>query len=56
MKTQAEQDPSRVQSMYQEAVKDLAALRRSAIVNQLYGGWRLAVEDPAKPVLQRGDD
>jgi hypothetical protein len=30
--------------MYSEAVKDLTVLRRSAIVNQLYGGWTLAVE------------
>ena len=37
--------------MYNEAVAELAVLRRSAIVNQLYGGWRLAVEVPpvAKP-------
>ncbi|THU84423.1 hypothetical protein K435DRAFT_831306 [Dendrothele bispora CBS 962.96] len=53
---QAEQDPSRVQSMYQEAVQDLTVMRRSAIVNQLYGGWKLAVEDPAKPVLERSDN
>lgn len=33
--------------MYQDAVKDLAVLRRSAVVNQLYGGWKLVVE--AKP-------
>jgi len=30
--------------MYAEAVKELTVLRRSAIVNQLYGGWTLAVE------------
>ncbi|KAF5368816.1 hypothetical protein D9758_003015 [Tetrapyrgos nigripes] len=53
---QAEKDASRVQSMYTEAVQDLAVLRRSAIVNQLYGGWRLAVEDPSKPVLERSDN
>lgn len=43
--------------MYDEAVKDLAVVRRSAIVNQLYGGWRLAVEVEKKPeeVKERGD-
>ncbi|KAE9400869.1 hypothetical protein BT96DRAFT_818644 [Gymnopus androsaceus JB14] len=52
---QAESDPSRVQSMYSEAVRDLTVLRRSAIVNQLYGGWRLAVEDVKKPEMFRAD-
>jgi hypothetical protein len=33
-----------VQSLYSDAVKEHAVLRRSAIVNQLYGGWKLAVE------------
>ncbi|GLB39788.1 putative complex I LYR family protein [Lyophyllum shimeji] len=41
---QAESDPNRVRNMYTEAAKELSVLRRSAIVNQLYGGWRLAVE------------
>ena len=31
--------------MHSEAVKELNVLRRSAIVNQLYGGWTLAVEN-----------
>jgi hypothetical protein len=30
--------------MYSDAAKELTVLRRSAIVNQLYGGWMLAVE------------
>ena len=30
--------------MYSEAVKENAVLRRSAVVNQIYGGWKLAVE------------
>ena len=30
--------------MYSEAVKANAVLKRSAVVNQLYGGWKLAVE------------
>ncbi|KAL1742338.1 hypothetical protein HDZ31DRAFT_43448 [Schizophyllum fasciatum] len=38
-------DSSALSKQYAEAVKELAVLRRSAIVNQLYGGWRLAVED-----------
>lgn len=41
-------------SMYTEAVKELAVLKRSAIVNQLYGGWKLAVETQ-KPKRIRGD-
>ncbi|KAF9074613.1 hypothetical protein BDP27DRAFT_1213826 [Rhodocollybia butyracea] len=52
---QSETDPVRVQSLYSEAARDLAVLRRSAIVNQLYGGWRLAVEDQ-KPEMTRADN
>jgi len=43
---QNESDPTKLRTMYAEAVSDLAVLRRSAIVNQLYGGWKLAVEEP----------
>ncbi|KAG0699174.1 hypothetical protein DFH29DRAFT_983625 [Suillus ampliporus] len=42
---QAEQDPIKLSQSYNEAVKELAVLRRSAVVNQLYGGLRLAVEE-----------
>jgi LYR motif-containing protein 4 len=49
---QAERDPARVSLLYSDAVKELAVLRRSAIVNQLYGGWRLAVEDEGKDGVQ----
>ncbi|ESK92072.1 complex 1 protein (lyr family) protein [Moniliophthora roreri MCA 2997] len=52
---QAETDPEKVKNLYAEAVKELAVLRRSAIVNQLHGGWRLAVEDQNTEVLTRGD-
>lgn len=41
---QSERDPERVAALYREGVKELAALKRGAIVNQLYGGWTLAVE------------
>jgi hypothetical protein len=41
---QNERDPERVAALYNEGVKELAALKRGAIVNQLYGGWTLAVE------------
>jgi len=52
---QTEQDPARLSLRYSDAVKELAVLRRSAIVNQLYGGWRLAVEDEGKDgVRERG--
>jgi len=47
---QNERDPERVAALYNESVKELAALKRGAIVNQLYGGWTLAVE---KQNLQR---
>ncbi|KAK0194429.1 hypothetical protein F5146DRAFT_436502 [Armillaria mellea] len=55
---QAETDPSKVATMYSDAMKDLVVLRRSAIVNQLYGGWKLAVEEPApkaEDILTRSD-
>jgi hypothetical protein len=53
---QTEQDPTRLSLLYSDAVKELAVLRRSAIVNQLYGGSRLAVEDEGKAGLrERGD-
>ncbi|KAI0054748.1 hypothetical protein BV25DRAFT_1816581 [Artomyces pyxidatus] len=51
---QNEQDANKVSALYNEGVKELAVLKRSAIVNQLYGGWRLAVEDQ-KPRRDRGD-
>jgi hypothetical protein len=41
---QEESDPQRLRSMYSDAVKESTVLKRSAIVNQLYGGWKLAVE------------
>ncbi|KAF7440001.1 hypothetical protein PC9H_000342 [Pleurotus ostreatus] len=48
---QNESDPSKIQALYKEAVDDLAVLKRSALVNQVYGGWKLAIErqseDPA---------
>jgi len=42
--SQKERDPARLAALYGESVKELTALKRSAIVNQLYGGWTLAVE------------
>jgi hypothetical protein len=33
-----------VSAFYKNALGELAVLKRSAIVNQLYGGWRLVVE------------
>jgi len=41
---QAEKDSAKLSLAYNEAVKELDVLRRSAVVNQVYGGWRLAVE------------
>ncbi|KAM5545932.1 hypothetical protein V8D89_000058 [Ganoderma adspersum] len=51
---QDETDPTKLTTFYNEKAKELAVLKRSAIVNQLYGGWRLVVEDQ-KPVRDRGD-
>ncbi|KAI0757537.1 hypothetical protein C8Q80DRAFT_1265443 [Daedaleopsis nitida] len=51
---QNESDPARLAAFYQEKSKELAVLKRSAIVNQLYGGWKLVVEDQ-KPERERGD-
>ncbi|KAG5636632.1 hypothetical protein H0H81_007341 [Sphagnurus paluster] len=41
---QTESDPARLRTMYADARAELGVLRRSAIVNQLYGGPKLAVE------------
>ncbi|KAJ7248593.1 hypothetical protein B0H12DRAFT_1020094 [Mycena haematopus] len=55
---QNETDSGKIRSMYSDAVAELAVLRRSAAVNQMYGGWRLAVEDVGKPgaISERGDN
>ncbi|KAF9494360.1 hypothetical protein BDN71DRAFT_1449095 [Pleurotus eryngii] len=45
---QNESDPSKMQALYKEAVDDLAVLKRSALVNQVYGGWKLAIEQQSK--------
>ncbi|KAJ7057124.1 hypothetical protein C8F01DRAFT_1211188 [Mycena amicta] len=45
---QNEADQDRVRSIYSDAVSELAVLRRSAAVNRMYGGWRLAVEESKK--------
>ncbi|EPQ51830.1 hypothetical protein GLOTRDRAFT_80829 [Gloeophyllum trabeum ATCC 11539] len=52
---QNEQDPQKLTSFYNEARKELAVLKRSAVVNQLYGGWRLVVEKQ-KPERERGNN
>ncbi|KAI0305290.1 hypothetical protein B0F90DRAFT_1625499 [Multifurca ochricompacta] len=46
---QREEDPARIIALYDASVKELTALKRSAIVNQLYGGWTLAVEKQKLP-------
>ncbi|OCH94609.1 hypothetical protein OBBRIDRAFT_722361 [Obba rivulosa] len=48
-------DSSKLSSFYNSKTHELAVLRRSAIVNQLYGGWRLVVEDQ-KPQRIRDDN
>lgn len=54
---QDEKDPAKLSAFYNERVKELAVLKRSAIVNQLYGGWRVVVETqkPAVETLERSD-
>ncbi|THH27209.1 hypothetical protein EUX98_g6971 [Antrodiella citrinella] len=49
-----EQDPAKLRAFYDEKRKELDVLKRSAVVNQLYGGWRLVVEKQ-KPVRERAD-
>lgn len=39
-----ESDPEKLRSMYSNAVRESAVLARSALVNQLYGGRKVAVE------------
>jgi LYR motif-containing protein 4 len=41
---QNESDPEKLRSMYSDAVKESTVLTRSAVVNQLYGGLKVAVE------------
>jgi len=41
---QNESDPAKLSEFYNNTVKELAILRRSSIVNQLYGGMKLVVE------------
>lgn len=41
---QSESDPAKLSSFYHTAVEELAVLKRSAIVNSLYGGRKLVVE------------
>ena len=44
MMHQNEQDAVKLSLFYSNAMKELAVLRRSVVVNQLYGGYKLAVE------------
>ncbi|KAF6751652.1 hypothetical protein DFP72DRAFT_906776 [Ephemerocybe angulata] len=55
---QNETDPNKLRDMYSDALKESTSLRRGAIVNQLYGGWKVAVEVPEKPeeILERGNN
>ena len=53
---QNESDPAKLTAFYNKHVAELATLKRSAIVNQLYGGWRLVVEkDKPEHTLERAD-
>ncbi|CAL1709831.1 unnamed protein product [Somion occarium] len=51
-----ERDPAKLSAFYNDKVKELAVLKRSAIVNQLYGGWKLVVEEKKpRELLERAD-
>ncbi|KAF9781310.1 hypothetical protein BJ322DRAFT_269372 [Thelephora terrestris] len=41
---QNESDPAKLTSFYRTTVEELSVLKRSAIVNSLYGGRKLVVE------------
>ncbi|PAV17805.1 complex 1 (lyr family) [Pyrrhoderma noxium] len=54
---QAKKNPERVETLYASAVQEHAVLQRSAIINRLYGGWRLVVENNnQKPITRLRDD
>jgi hypothetical protein len=53
LKQQAESDPTRLSTLYAAAQRESGVIRRSAIVNQLYGGPKLAVELQDKEVEAR---
>ena len=58
---QEEQDTNKLRDLYAEAVKESKVIQRSSIVNQLYGGWKLAIEVPKAPegndgTMQRSDN
>ncbi|EKM57092.1 uncharacterized protein PHACADRAFT_254647 [Phanerochaete carnosa HHB-10118-sp] len=56
---QDETDSAKISAFYNERVKELQVLKRSAIVNQLYGGWRLVIEKDlpkgSQEVMTRSD-
>ncbi|KAI0733262.1 hypothetical protein C8Q72DRAFT_967007 [Fomitopsis betulina] len=47
-----ETDPAKLSTFYTEKTKELAALKRGAIVNQLYGGSQLVVEQQGEQRVQ----
>ncbi|KZV95996.1 hypothetical protein EXIGLDRAFT_765688 [Exidia glandulosa HHB12029] len=56
---QNESDAERIKAFYDNGLRELEVLRRSAIVNSLYGGRRLVVErsDAEEKIeLERGDN
>ncbi len=52
---QNETDPAKLAAFHAEKSQELSALKRSAVVNQLYGGRHLVVEDQ-KPERERGNN
>ena len=50
-----ETDAAKLSAFYSERVKELSVIKRSAITNSLYGGWKLVVEDKPELTLERAD-
>ncbi|KAI0701832.1 hypothetical protein BC835DRAFT_1322466 [Cytidiella melzeri] len=53
---QDEKDPAKLSAFYNERVKELSVIKRSAIVNSLYGGRKLVIEhNKPEATMERGD-
>jgi hypothetical protein len=57
---QAEEDLNRVNAFIEEKKKELEVLKRSATINQMYGGRKLVVETgeemPEPKTMERSDN
>lgn len=57
---QAEEDPNKIGAFVEAKKKELEVLKRSALINQMYGGRKLVVETgeemPAPKTMDRSDN